>query len=951
MSIETNADNRKKLKHFGVIGGIVVAIGAIFTLLYLRYKKSIPKDKIIQKQLFPKGMQGLTNEEAEKRQEIKTENIISVKPKRDRDTIIRNNVFSIFNYTMVGMALIQLAFRKPLDALMTLGVIIFNISVNIAQELIALKRLEKVFEENKPTATVIRDGKTKSIDVNEIVVGDLVVVGPGDALYVDGKIVAKSEIEIDESMVGEGWGVTKKGKGDRIYAGSVCLSGRTIYIVEKVGADRVITKNLMPSEELKVEYTPIERILRGILKSLIVVMVVVLIFFGLRLRSLPVEFPVEGILDAVGVIFSIAPTSLFFMVVLTYVASTSDLARLGALVTQSRDVEELANVNEICFAQDGILTGTRPVISNISEEVTKDELSKARFRHILGDFAESLSTNNQIIRSLTADFEGSGRNVFDKMEYLSAYGWCAVVFNDDDLKGTYVLGESEVLKYYLMDEGGEKGLTKGEKKSSVWGKLFGGKKRAQQHKTEDDTNREPEKSDGDKISIHKNNEVIEAKEDNSVEETQKKKSGRLSRLVARARRLIPVRPREKSGETENKPDVQGLKTYIFAYTDEVDHIRFEDNKPTIPNNLRPIVNIHFTKKVREDTVGVIKDFSRNGVRVKVFAKDDVDEIINLLQKAEIPGVDQYTKKAITEEELLELEPKEFQQAAVENSVFVDLSPLNSALVVRSLRNRGNFVAVVGDRIGDVPSMEQANLAIAMQSSNQVARNEASIILLKDSISVLEKVLIKGQRILNGLINILKINLTQIFYVLMLVVAVPIFSKGFPFLSSHLTVVTVVTIAIPSVALTLLAKPGITDSRSILKGLLTFVIPVSIAISVVGLRVYNHFRLSTESMAYAQLSLMYAVVFMGLILILFVNPPRLDRKHPVSAWPLVFVPILFALFMVFVKIPLAQRFLKVKPLNSVEDLRYVLAEVGLWTILMLLYYLGMKMAIRIRKGFH
>ena len=72
MSIETNADNRKKLKHFGVIGGIVVAIGAIFTLLYLRYKKSIPKDKIIQKQLFPKGMQGLTNEEAEKRQEIKT---------------------------------------------------------------------------------------------------------------------------------------------------------------------------------------------------------------------------------------------------------------------------------------------------------------------------------------------------------------------------------------------------------------------------------------------------------------------------------------------------------------------------------------------------------------------------------------------------------------------------------------------------------------------------------------------------------------------------------------------------------------------------------------------------------------------------------------------------------------------------------------------------------------
>jgi hypothetical protein len=86
--------------------------------------------------------------------------------------------------------------------------------------------------------------------------------------------------------------------------------------------------------------------------------------------------------------------------------------------------------------------------------------------------------------------------------------------------------------------------------------------------------------------------------------------------------------------------------------------------------------------------------------------------------------------------------------------------------------------------------------------------------------------------------------------------------------------------------------------------------------------------------------------MGLILVMFVRPPKLDKNNLLDLWSLILTVVLFGLFLMLVKIPLAQKFLKVAPLASKQDYQFIFIATGLWTILMVLFYtverLGKKM---------
>ena len=123
-------------------------------------------------------------------------------------------------------------------------------------------------------------------------------------------------------------------------------------------------------------------------------------------------------------------------------------------------------------------------------------------------------------------------------------------------------------------------------------------------------------------------------------------------------------------------------------------------------------------------------------------------------------------------------------------------------VVADLRTRGQYVAMVGDAVNDVPALVQANLAVTYQNSSQAAQSVADILLLENSLTVLERVLEKGQRIVNGLLDILKLYLTQVFSLALLITAIQILGTGFPIRGIQLSVITVVTITIPSLGLTL-----------------------------------------------------------------------------------------------------------------------------------------------------
>jgi cation-transporting ATPase E len=230
---------------------------------------------------------------------------------------------------------------------------------------------------------------------------------------------------------------------------------------------------------------------------------------------------------------------------------------------------------------------------------------------------------------------------------------------------------------------------------------------------------------------------------------------------------------------------------------------------------------------------------------------------------------------------------------------------------------------------------------------------ADIVLLQDSAKVLLDVLDKGQRIVNGLLDVLRLYLTQMLYLTIMIVALRTIAGGFPYISKQGTVIAVLTISLPAVGLSLWASPGILPSKSLRGLLLRFFIPAALTIAAAGSAVYLIFEQRSGTMAYAQLGVIYALVGMGLMLVLFLKPPgRLFAGGaPVSGdWRFVVaVLILLALFLLVAPLRLTEEFLGLEPLQQASDYVIIGAAVLAWAVSLRVIWWIMSLIERLRRS--
>jgi cation-transporting ATPase E len=259
-------------------------------------------------------------------------------------------------------------------------------------------------------------------------------------------------------------------------------------------------------------------------------------------------------------------------------------------------------------------------------------------------------------------------------------------------------------------------------------------------------------------------------------------------------------------------------------------------------------------------------------------------------------------------ELAGMDPAQLGEAVEENTIFGHLAPEHASRVVDALRGVRHSVAAVGTGVNDVPAMKQANLAIARRSSTQAALSIADILLLDDSPKVLQRVLDRGQRIVNGLLDILKISLTQVFNVALLIVIIRVFSAGFPYEAKQGSFVNLITVVLPSVGLSIFAAAGILSTSNFGRLLARFVGPASVTMSFAALLVYHIFLNRTGEIAYAQLALTYTLVVCGLLLVVFIRPPIVPRigggaVHGGDWRPTAMVIFLLLAFLLLARLPI------------------------------------------------
>jgi magnesium-transporting ATPase (P-type) len=905
----------------------------------LRHQKAL-LSQAKQATLLTGEITGLSPDEASAKYITGTDNSIYLRPKRDLNLILKSNTFSIFNLSLIGIAVAQIFFATTLDVLISLGVMVLNIGVNTFQELFAREQIETVEQAASAKSTVIRDAKVQSIDPNLIVPGDAIVIGPGDRLPVDGRLVAGTEVVLDETILETEARQVSKGMDDELYAGSICIDGRCVYEVNAVGEYRRIQSKLVGIHNARESLTPIERIIDRVLKVLLGVVFLFLLFFAIQYFRIDIPLPTDEVMDAINVIFTIAPAGLFFMIMLTYAAGTADLARFGALVRQARSVESLAQVDVMCLTRGGVLTGTQVDLQLYDTLKDQEELSETRVRQMVGDFTRSIAWENRGIKTLQQQFEGTRRQPVEQTPFMSAYGWSAASFDDPDLSGVYILAEESALIPYLT-----KNKLLSESKpvepvvalKNMAGQFAGVFKRFRRKKNDEKNEKaEPQAAQPEQTVTAIDQPAEEAAA--SPEEPGEAKG--LRGFILRARdTLLPDEALLE--ETKRKPkDIQDT-VLVFAYYPELKPLYDQSGQPQLPDKLIPLCQLQYSEYIHPDAISTLNAFTSEGVDIKIFTQDSAESTLEMLQQASISIEGVETMLGTTGPELAALPPDEYKQAINKSTVFGDIGIAQRADIVTELRRTGHHVAVVGDSVSDVQAMQQAQLPVALMSSSQAALSTADMILLESTPRTLLRVFEKGQRIVNGLLDVLKLYLTQVFYLVLLIIAIRIVLYGFPYESIQGTLITTLTITIPAVGLALWANKGIVHEASLSRQLSYFVAPAALTMAATAMVIYGYFLQKYGDIGYAQLSVTYLLVTIGLILVLFIKPAQQGWRRWLGITQdgrLIGIVIFgFIGFFVVLAIPFARELLEIGWLNEPIDYALIYVIAGLWAVSLQLYW--------------
>jgi cation-transporting ATPase E len=310
---------------------------------------------------------------------------------------------------------------------------------------------------------------------------------------------------------------------------------------------------------------------------------------------------------------------------------------------------------------------------------------------------------------------------------------------------------------------------------------------------------------------------------------------------------------------------------LFARYDEPADLQGADEQAHLLPGLIPLGFVILGDVLRPETRTTLTTFSSAGVQLKVISGDNPHTVAALAKQVGFPP----DLKYVSGLDLAEMEPAQFAQVVRETTVFGRITPQQKERIVQELRGQRAYVAMVGDGINDVLALKQANLGIAMQSGSQMTRSAADIVLLDDSFAALPPAVLEGQRVLNGMHDILKLFLARVIYVTLLILLLP----GFPFTPRQSSLITLLTVGIPTVALAAWAKPGPTQGKTLLH-LVHFVLPATLTASLVTLFVFLIAVVLAVSagmpeamvIATSHSTITIFATVCGLLLLVFVEPP-------------------------------------------------------------------------------
>ncbi|HAQ5687824.1 calcium-translocating P-type ATPase [Enterococcus faecium] len=631
------------------------------------------------------------------------------------------------------------------EGLLIIAIVVINSVLAIVQEGNAEKALESLQDMNKQTATVIRDGKVTTVESEQLVVGDILVLESGDAISADARLIEASQLRVEESaLTGESEAVEKdaafiaeedESLGDQlnmVFKGCTVAAGRGKAIVTAIGMATEMGKIADLLNENTMQKTPLQVRLNQLGKriSMIALAAAALVFVIGELQGEPL---LEMFMTSISLAVAAVPETLTVIVTLTLAYGVQKMARKHAIIRQLPAVETLGTANVICSDKTGTLTqnemrvrrvwSKEDEVTNIEDSMTNSAMEILKMAALCTDVTVEQEDDDLVIKgnpTEVAIVRAVEENYHTKAELEEKYPRVNELPFDSERKmmtTVHQMGE----KYISITKGAFDVLA-------------------------------PRFSSGD---------VEQAAIVND-------------RFGKRALRVIAV----------------GYATY----DEEPQDISSE----ALEKDLRLIGLIGMIDPPRPESKGAIKRAKKAGIKTVMITGDHV---VTASAIAKELGILNDPSEALSGSELHQLSDEELDARVKALSVYARVTPEDKIRIVKSWQRTGAVVAMTGDGVNDAPALKASNVGCAMGiTGTDVAQSAADMILTDDNFATIVDAVSQGRSVYQNIrkaINfLLSCNTSEIFIVLIAM----LLGWGAPFTAVQLLFVNVVADGLPGFAL-------------------------------------------------------------------------------------------------------------------------------------------------------
>jgi magnesium-transporting ATPase (P-type) len=357
---------------------------------------------------------------------------------RSYASIVRSNTLTLFNLILGAFWVVIVAAGRPADGLFG-GVLVANTGIGILQDIRAKRALDRLALLVAPHARAVRDGSEETVPAEEVVVGDVVALRPGDQVVADGAVVESSALMLDESqLTGESRAVGK-GVGDELLSGSFCVEGAGRYLVNRIGEASYASQVVGEAREFRYRRSPLEQQINRLLLVTTAVMLPLGAAFVWVLIRHHLPFRSASATATAGIV-TLVPEGLVLLTSLTFAVAAVRLSTRGMLVQAFNAVESLANVDTVCMDKTGTLTDGTLALHRVTPVGTTAAADAER--HVR-DFAASTTSRNDTVDAIAAALPGAARPAQSEVPFSSRWKWSACRLEGDEQ--TLVLGAPDVL--------------------------------------------------------------------------------------------------------------------------------------------------------------------------------------------------------------------------------------------------------------------------------------------------------------------------------------------------------------------------------------------------------------------------------------------------------------------------------------------------------------------------